>query len=119
MSVDFRLVKSAPCTKVFTEGVFRSESPSPLTPTDPTMPKHWPRTLGPRVGVALGAALVGFLLVAVTPAVRAYNDESPLQKWSPRYLFGASDMAGAGTRNPKSIYSVETAFAPRVSLRDY
>ena len=94
--------------------VFRSESPSPPTPTDPTMPKQWPRTLGPRVGVAFGAALIGCLLVALAPAVRAYNDESPLQKWSPRYLFGASDLVGS--RNPKSVYSAENSFAPRVSF---
>lgn len=95
--------------------IFQSEFFHLSALTDPIMPKFWPRTLGPGIGGTLGAVLLGFILLLVSPNVGAYNDENPMLKWSPNYLFG-SGGDGVGNRVPKSVYAYDNTLSPRVSF---
>ena len=79
------------------------------------MPKYWPRAFS-GVGGSFYAGLVGVILVLVAPQALAYNDENPMLKWSPNYLFG-SGSDGVGSRVPKSVYAYDNTFSPRVRFQ--
>jgi hypothetical protein len=81
-------------------------------PHGPIMPNYWPRTFT-GVGGSFYAGLVGVILILVAPQTQAYNDENPMLKWSPNYLFG-SGSDGVGSRVPKSVYAYDNTFSPRV-----